>query len=147
MIPRLLSKVDEVLRLPHLSDFHAVEVRAIAERIESLFLSIRDTVDDRHYELLTRHRGSPSSRNRPRRSRSRWIAQVYRIAVRRQPISHNPLTRARDWILNAMLTIKGRAPARNTTGRTDECKVVLNLDIDGYKSIELEKRESRPAQS
>jgi phage terminase Nu1 subunit (DNA packaging protein) len=53
MIPRLLSKVDEVLRLPHLSDFHAVEVRAIAERIESLFLSIRDSVDDRHYELLT----------------------------------------------------------------------------------------------
>ena len=53
MIPRLLSKIDEVLRLPHLSDFHAVEVRAIAERIESLFLGIRDTVDDRHYERLT----------------------------------------------------------------------------------------------
>jgi len=53
MSSRLLSKIDEVLRLPHLSDFHTVEVRAIAERIESLFLSIRDTVDDRHYELLT----------------------------------------------------------------------------------------------
>ncbi|HEY1851689.1 MAG TPA: hypothetical protein VGG60_11735 [Candidatus Binataceae bacterium] len=53
MIPRLLGKIDEVLRLPHLSDFHAVEVRAIAERIESLFLSIRDTVEGRHYELLT----------------------------------------------------------------------------------------------
>ena len=52
-VPRLLSKVDQALSLPHLSDFHLVEVRAIAERIESLFLSIRDTVDDRHYELLT----------------------------------------------------------------------------------------------
>ena len=53
MIPRLLSKIDEVLRLPHLSDFHVIKVRAIAKRIESLFLSIRENVNDRHYELLT----------------------------------------------------------------------------------------------
>jgi hypothetical protein len=53
IVPRLLSKIDEALRLPHLSDLLAIEVKAIAERIEALFLSIRDTADERHYERLT----------------------------------------------------------------------------------------------
>jgi len=55
VISRLQSKIDEALRLPHLSDFRGVEVRAFAERIESLFLSIGETVDNRHYERLTIH--------------------------------------------------------------------------------------------
>jgi hypothetical protein len=94
LIPRLLSKIDEVLRLPHLSDFDTVEVRAIAERIESLFLSIRDTVDDRHYELLTAT-VDRLHREVALRSRSRSIAQGYRIALKRLHFLQ-PATRVRE---------------------------------------------------
>jgi hypothetical protein len=82
VIPRLRSKIDEALRLPHLSDFHAVEVRAFAERIESLFLSIRDTVDDTLRAADHPCRSVPS-RNRTCRNRSRPTAQVRRIVLKR----------------------------------------------------------------
>jgi len=40
-----------------------------------------------------------------------------------------------------MLTIKWtRSGAKYRGGQVDYCKAVLNLDIDGYKSIELKKQ-------
>jgi hypothetical protein len=52
-IPGLIARIDEVLKLPRLTEAQTLEIEAIAERIEALFRGIREAVNDRNYDRVT----------------------------------------------------------------------------------------------
>jgi phage terminase Nu1 subunit (DNA packaging protein) len=52
-IPRLLRKIDEVLKLPHVTEAQAVDIDSIKELIRTLILSIREAVDDEDLNRLS----------------------------------------------------------------------------------------------
>jgi hypothetical protein len=45
LIPRLLAKIDEVVKLPHITEPEAVDAEWIAERTERLLLGIREALN------------------------------------------------------------------------------------------------------
>jgi hypothetical protein len=51
-MPRLIERIDDVLKLPFISETQAVEIESIAERVETLFLGIREAVNDHNYNRL-----------------------------------------------------------------------------------------------
>jgi hypothetical protein len=52
-IPRLLKKIDEVLKLPHVTEVQAVDIDSIKELVRTLILSIREAVDDEDLNRLS----------------------------------------------------------------------------------------------
>jgi hypothetical protein len=51
-LPRLLSKIDKVLKMSEVSEAQATEIASMTELVGSVFLGIREAVDSDDYDRL-----------------------------------------------------------------------------------------------
>ena len=49
-LPRVLAKIDQILKLPDITETQAKHIESMAERVGTIFLGIREAVDSDGYD-------------------------------------------------------------------------------------------------